>query len=66
MYTVLGRGADLNHFLRFDHGPILVLINLQQRQAQYYGMCTRARLTQTHLYVEYHSSIFKVFGMTRP
>ena len=71
MYTVHGRGADLPFFMRFGHGPILVQINLQQSQAQPYGICTRViYLTHTHLCGASHkeavSTIFKVFGMTRP
>jgi hypothetical protein len=41
MYTEHGRGADLPFLLRFDHGPILVQINMQHSQAQPYGKCTR-------------------------
>ena len=49
MYTEHGRGADLPFLLRFDHGPILVQINMQRSQAQPYGICTRViYLTQTH------------------
>ena len=48
MYTVHGRGADLPLFIRFGHGPILVQLNMQQSQAQPYGICTRViYLTQT-------------------
>ena len=54
MYTVHDRGADLPFFMSFGHGPILVQINLQQSQAQPYGICTRV-IYLTHLYVEHHT-----------
>ena len=42
--------------LRFGHGPILVQMNLQHRQAQSYCICTRViYLTQTQVYVEHHT-----------
>ena len=50
MYTVHGRGADLPFFLQ-NYVPILVQLNLQHSQAQYYGIY----LTQTYLYVEHHT-----------
>ena len=60
--------------LRFDHGPILIQINLQHSQSQPYGICPRVNyLTQTNLYVEHYtekqlvvSTSFKVLGMTQP
>ena len=72
MYTVHGREADLPFFLRFEHGPILVQINLQHSQAQPYGICNRViYLTQTHhIYVGHHTEkqlvqFLKSLGMTR-
>ena len=54
LYSVHGRGAYF--FLRFGHGSILVQIIMQHSQAQPYAICTRViYLTQTHLYVEYHT-----------
>ena len=71
MYTVHGKGADLPFFMRLPHGPILVQINLQHRQAQPYGICTSViYLTQNHFYMEHHTEKqlvpFEVFGMTQP
>ena len=56
MYTAQGRGADLPLFLRFEHGLILVQINLEHSQAQLYNICTRViYLSQAHFYVEHHT-----------
>ena len=56
MYTVHGRGADLPLLFAFRPRPILVQINLQNSQAQPYGVCIRViYLTQTYLYVEHHT-----------
>ena len=64
MYTVHGRGADFSFLLRFGHGPILIQINLQNSQAQPYGICTG------FIYLQKcgasHREAIKVFGMTRP
>ena len=56
MYSVHGRGVDRSPFLFafVGHGPILLQINLQQSQAQPYGICTRViSLTETYLYVKH-------------
>ena len=69
-----GRGADLPFFLRFDHSSILVKINLQHSQALPYGICIMhsCYVPNPNSFIcgtshrEAVSTIFKVFGMTRP
>ena len=41
-------------FLGFGHGPILVQINMQHRQAQPYGICTRIIYLTQKIYICYH------------
>ena len=74
MSTVHGRGAVLPFFMRYGHGPILLQINLQHSQAQPYGICIMHSryLPNSNLFIcgakhrEAVSTIFEVFGMTRP
>ena len=66
MYTVHGQGADFPFFIHFGNGPILVQINLQHSQAHSRYLPNSDSLYVEHSNREAVSTIFKVFGLTRP